>query len=394
VLQKLAAIEPDGPARAAVEIRISSIYREGFSDPRAAVEALGRALKSDPLALEAMARLVALAEAGHLVRLELDDRLDRSIAAARALAVSHPLEAEPYRALTRLWGWRGDVDGQLAAAQARALISPLDGPRPPREVVMDPAKELSPAGWERALPAAARAVALEIWREAAEASIKLYGPTPESLGAGKSERVSGKTLPPEWSHVDKIARALGCAGYELYATSRGGRDACQAAGQALVCGPAFGERLTPRLRFIVAYQLVLVRDRLAPLERIEAEELAVFFAGLAKIAEVGRPRSLETAPEARVEERARAIGKALGRKERKALHALGPRFSELPEPWTWRSAILDGAARVALAVAGDLAAALEVLALDVHRDPRARDLLRFSLSQDYLLLRREMGLSG
>ena len=54
---------------------------------------------------------------------------------------------------------------------------------------MDPATELAQQGWNLAFPEAARGFAIELWRHASEASGKLYGPTPESLGLGRSERI-------------------------------------------------------------------------------------------------------------------------------------------------------------------------------------------------------------
>ncbi len=390
-LGRVVELTADGPARAHVEIRIAAIYKDGFSDARAAVEALMRALKSAPLELEALEKLVGFADAKQVVQLELDDRLDKAIDVARRGVNAHPDDPLHYRALTRLWGWRGDEDARIVAAQALALASadlPLS-----RDDGIDPTKELTPAGWERLLPEVARSVALEIWRTAGEASMKIYGPQLDALGVSKAERVNPKTLPANWSHVDKIMRAVGCTGYELYGSRD--RDACTTGANGdtpvMVCGGSFADKLMPALRFRLAREAMLLRNRLGPLEKLDDEELALFFAACAKVAEVPRPASVRVPSEAKLEERARAVNKALGRRERKLLTALGARWSDLPEPASWRRQILDGATRFALVVAGDLGATLSVLELEA-KDARARTLINFALSDEYLALRREMGL--
>jgi len=265
---------------------------------------------------------------------------------------------------------------------------PLD-----RDDVIDPARELQPASWDRLWPETVRSVALEIWRTAAEASMRLYGPSLEALSVGKSERVSAKNLPAGWNRLEKIARGLGVAGYELYVARE--RESCAVGANGdtpvVVAGQAFTEKLPPRLRFRLARKLALLRERLGPVELVDDDELTTFFAACAKVAEVARPPALRPSSEPRVDERAKAIGKALGRKERKALQSIGARFSVLPDPGEWRRAVLDGAARAALVVGGDLPAALAELGLP-FTDARGQVLTRFALSDEYLALRRELGL--
>jgi tetratricopeptide (TPR) repeat protein len=385
-LRRLAELTVDLGERARVEIRIASIYNDGFGDPKAAVESLIRALRAEPLEMEALGRLVTMSEGGHVVPLELEEQLDRAVAKARGLQETQPMAPQPYQYLARLWAWRGDEDARVFAAQAQSLTAG-EAP-PPREGAHEPARELSPMGWERLLPPAARTVALDIWRAAWEGALKLWGPELASLGVAKGDRQNAKGIPMAWVPVDKIARALGCTGYELYAT----RDAQKIAvvGGALVVGTQMADRLGPRTRFRAARALMLLRDRLGPVEKLDEAELALFFAACARVAEVGRPAVLSV-NEAKVEERAKLLGKALGRKERNALKSLGPRFAELNEPGQWQKAILEGAARTGLAVGGDLEGALAELNL-APKDPQAGSLYTFAVSEDMIAIRREMGL--
>jgi hypothetical protein len=392
VLRRLAELFPVGSERAAVEIRVATIYREGFADPRAAVEALLRALRADPLSMEALGKLMPLADAGHVLPIELEEKLERAIDEARGQALAAPLSVEPYAALTRLWGWRGDDDARLVAAQAEALMGGRVAPA--REHGNEPLKELSAQAWDRVWPEAARSVALEVWRAVGEATWSVYGPSLESLNVGKRERVNAKGTPLAWIPVDKIARSLlgTQSGYDLYASPR--PDVCVAAGQALVMGGLFADKLTAAARFRVARRIALMRERLGPVEALDADEVALFFAACARLAELPRPPSLPPLNESRVEDRARVLGKAIARKDRKALQSIGARMATLPPPGEWRDAVLEGAARAALAVSGDLPSALVELALKLERDPLAQTLTLFAISDDFRVLRREMGLKG
>ena len=106
-----------------------------------------------------------------------------------------------------------------------------------------------------------------------------------------------------------------------------------ATGNALVCGAAFADRLSPALRFRVARRIALMRDRARAARRIDDDELALFFAACARVAELPMPPVLAALPPARVEEQdARLLGKPLARKESKALQAIGARMSTLPPP--------------------------------------------------------------
>jgi tetratricopeptide (TPR) repeat protein len=379
----------DGATRAAIETRIAKIYREGLRDPRLAVEALQRALKHEPLAMDTLADLVQLAQDGHLVQLDLDDKLDRALGIARIRVSDAPTEAEPYRTLVRLYAWRGDEDAGLIAQQAEALARRAEPT--PRDTTIDPTKDLSASAWERIWPEVAHSVALEMWHAAGEGLVKHYGPALETLGVGKNERQNtSKGLPPRWVHVEKTGRALGCSGFELYAAKE--PEVCALAGAALVVGGGFAERLPSRRRFRLAYKMTLLRERLGAFERLDAEEIAVLYAALAKVAELPAPAAARGASDAKVEERARQLGKLIGRKEKKALQALGPRLGELPAPAALRRAVLAGAARAALVVGGDLAAALAELNADLHDGGIGQELVVFANTEDFQSLRREMGL--
>jgi hypothetical protein len=159
-------------------------------------------------------------------------------------------------------------------------------------------------------------------------------------------------------------------------------------------GSMFADKLTAAARFRAARRIALMRERLGPVEALDADEVALFFAACARVAELPRPPSLPPMNESRVEDRARVLGRAIARKDRKALQSIGARMASLPSPGEWRDAVLQGAARAALAVSGDLPSALAELQLDLGRDKLAQTLTLFAVSDDFRVLRREMGLKG
>jgi tetratricopeptide (TPR) repeat protein len=214
-LQKMTELERDDAKKARLEIRVAQIYKDGFADGRASAESLDRALRHSPLELDALAMLVDFQQHGQAAKPLVDDKLRHALDAARARAQTGDRDA--LTALVRIHGWRGDDDARRIASQAEALAR---HERPAASLLRDdgadPTGEIPALAWEMVLPEPARSMALEVWRLAAEASMKVYGPQLADLHVGKAERVNAKQLPPAWAQVDHIARALGVTGYELY----------------------------------------------------------------------------------------------------------------------------------------------------------------------------------
>src|SRR5262249_40096852 len=150
-------------------------------------------------------------------------------------------------------------------------------------------------------------------------------------------------------------------GLELYASAHA--DACHVVDAALVLGSDFVAPLSPGARFLVAFRLMLLRERLGPLALLEDEELMTYFAACTRVAELPTPRGLEAVAPSRLEERARMLGKAMSRRERKALQTIAADLVDVGDVAAWRRAVLDGAACIALAVGGDLGVAARELGL-------------------------------
>jgi tetratricopeptide (TPR) repeat protein len=385
-LRKRARAAKDGPERAAVEVRLADLYLDKVGDPRAAREALTRALDHEPLRMEAIGKLLPLAEAQGEIQLR-DSVLTRAAGEARALIENAPSTASGWQTLERVLAWQHDEDLRVIASQGAALA---DGkPAPAREGGIEPTRDLSPAGWDKVWPAAGRGGALEIWHEA-DSAIRVLGDI-GSTGVGKNERQNAKGIPLAWIPVDKIARALGAgaAGYELYLHPRE-RDFARVVGPCVVLGAGHCDKLSSLTRFRVARKLALLKDRLGVLETADEVDLELFFFAVARTVGVAWEPKKRPA-EARLEEWTKLVGKALDRKAKKALLGMGHRFAALGDLGAWRKAILGAATRIGLAISGDLGAALKELKLDLASDEGAA-LARFAISPDLVAIRRELGL--
>src|SRR5205807_1495314 len=134
--------------------------------------------------------------------------------------------------------------------------------------------------------------------------------------------------------------------------------------------------------------------------RLPAAELGAVLAAAAVVA--GAAPQVAPAAVRAVEERARALGRAMGRRERKALALEASRFGFEPlDAAAFREALLMAADRLGLLLASDVVTAARTAgdlpdgalsAATVTASPRALALVRFALGEDYLTLRREAGM--
>ncbi|HEY3360227.1 MAG TPA: tetratricopeptide repeat protein [Polyangia bacterium] len=415
-LRQLGHRRDDPSARARLEIRIAEIHRDGLKDLDAAAKALERARALEPLCLEAL---------GPLLRIHEEQRnpssrkllLEQSVSLVRDALAQSPLKLELYGTLARLLEWSGEADGRFFAAQAQAFFNAAS--EPDRELLMRagtrpfaPSRDLSPESWRNRLShMRARGVAMEVWATIANAVRQLYPQDLASYNVGKGDRINLKSQGSEWPTLERIGRAFGVSGFELYLTRAQSELVAVVPGDppALVVGAALGGAPGPALRFKLGRAFALLRDRTAAVLSLPEEDLRLIFAAAAQIAggEVGY-----AVPAGRVEERAKALAKAMARKERNAIAVLGSRMGhQLGDPRDFHTGVQLTAARAGLLAAGDLQAALTELAPHLGAaaqragKPAAEltaafgapvdglDVLLYAVSSDHLALRAELGLA-
>ena len=389
--------------KAAVWMRIGGLLRDHARDSAGAAAAFTTAAELDPLG-DGVRALVELHEqAGATAARE--ETLARGIAAMRAALAKDPLDVPRLRRLRELYQWSAATgsggEGGAVVSQVLALAGEdVDAPATRRG---DSRKPLPDAFWAR-LQVRGDQLADSLWPLLASAVGELW-PLPKARVSARERVTPGGE--PRLAWVESAASAVGVEGLELALAKPGspGGDAGDVSvmlvegnhptlvvGRGLLAGDAAA-------RFRIGRALGLLRDRAGVLERLDAAAVAEVFAAAAVVA--GAPRG--ALPPA-VEERARALGKAMSRKERKALELEAARFaSEAIDAAAFRTAVLGRADRLGLLFAGDVAVAVR-LAAEARRDgndgpapgalarePRALSLLRFALSEDHLTARREIG---
>ena len=404
-LERLIALT-DGIRRSEFFRKIAALVQK--ENPKRAIAALSSALDLDRMDLEALHSLVDLSSAGHLGADALKGYLDHSIAEGRVRIADPALAVAPDRAerrgqtsasqlfsaMEKLFGWTANADAKLLAARAVALFgdrAPPSGgftgaPVPP---------PLSEAQQQLLLGEAARSPALSIWRLVGGAAARIYDPSLEDLGIGKGDRINRKKSPEGIDSVLALAQALSFDLQEIYLASN--PDQLASIGGALVVGKRHRGPLGSAALYRLTERLLLVRDQLGPLERIGDEELDLFFAATAKVAELEEtPTWAPTSASAqlRIDEYAKVIQKATDRGQRKELRGMQDAFVNLGSLGAWRRAMLDGIARVALAVSGDLSELFARRDLKIGRDAGVIEWMAFAISPELLGVRRELGLGG
>jgi hypothetical protein len=237
----------------------------------------------------------------------------------------------------------------------------------------------------------------EMWPLLGEAAARVEGLDPGQLGATRQNRVlAGSERRLGW--VESAAIAIGLSPLTVHIA--GADDlavvALDVPEPTLVLGRGVlgGD---PATRFRVGRALFLLRQRAASVERLPALAVEEMVRAAALLAGARLPGLDPVTLKART----RSVGKALGRRELRALESLRGRLEAEPlEVTAWRASILRGADRFGLLVSGDLAACLRVQAggsdlrtADVRR-PECLELVRFALDDRYGALRRELGVAG
>jgi hypothetical protein len=405
--------------RQQVMLELADALEQHQGDRPGALQVIDQVLKEAPLSLPALERMIALCkQTGEVARSQA--ALARAAAEARkrlgALSADPKdgkLDPGPLHALGQIFKWQGQSDLHNFALQAEAVFLQASGQPAPAPVATPaqrvPGRSVGPPLRTLAFPAEARGVLSELWSEVSESAHRVLGPELGALGVQAKERLNVKEVPASWANVDQLANrfGLGSSGMTLAYGLYPGRekDQCLLSGSNLVCGSSYIgalSQLPPGLYFRLLRRLALLPDRMGPLDG-DPQELLVFIAACCNVAQLPAP-ALGAELKTRLDERTRALDRAISRKERNAIKALAPRLAPLAGSdgkdviLAWQQAVQLGAAQLALAIAGNLAAALADLGISL-RDGNiaaartARALCAFAVSAEVHSLRRELGLT-
>mgnify|MGYP000679599801 CR=1 FL=1 len=240
----------------------------------------------------------------------------------------------------------------------------------------------------------------ELMREAAPAFAEILGPTLQSFGINKKQRVDPRLGLPIRNEIAAWAGALGLGEFDLYI---GGEEPDAVRGlvddtPALLIGTAVVSPLSPAHRQAVARELFALRQGTSILRAREPAEVAALIAATGQVLGV----NLEGPSYAMTAEFVRLLGRGLGRKTKKMLPLWVERVrTESRDPLMWIAGALSSMDRVAALASGDVSWV-------IAKEPSARRkrltspedrsrllrLLTFVLSPRYLELRKELGLEA
>ena len=223
------------------------------------------------------------------------------------------------------------------------------------------------------------------------------GPSLAALGVGRKDRLDPRGGFPVRNEVAAWAGALGLPEIDVYI---GGQDPELVQGvagdtPAIVLGTAVRAPLHPRHRQAIARELFALRRGITVVRTRDEATVAALVVAACHIADV----AIDAPPYAILPDIQRQLAKTLPRKTRKLLPDVCREIvASGQDPKRWARAALLSLHRMATIAAGDVSLVLADWLgqprhqLSVARHERARRLIAFVLSPDYLELRERLGM--
>lgn len=399
-LAKLIRERPEPKGRIEAARLCAAIYRDRLDDAPAAIPALVSLLREAPDDLEAAEQLL---EAGPSASKVLDT-LQAMRKSALARLASHPADARAARVIARAASLLTDADlQQVSLGVLNALGAAMDTERRVAGQLVArlgsaPAIALDKESARRLAAPDDSGPLVDLFRLLGPTIAEALGPTLDSLGVGRRERVDARAGSALRNEIAAWAGALGIAEFELYISSKDANVVQGVPGEtpAIVIGSGIKTPLSLANRARLVRELVAIeRGTTVVMLRDDVGVAAVIVASCA-IAEV----PLQSPAYAVLAETQRMMSKAISRKTKKALPEVAQAVarSQPGDLRAYRGTALRTLDRAAAIAAGDPSAAiLQIVGDDVSEDrivndPRAIAMLRFVWSDDYFVLRKQLGL--
>ncbi len=405
-LGEMARLRDSELDKARDEHRAAVVYRDKLADPTGARAALERARRHDPGNLDIVRDLIALLDKPAAQRV-----LTTVIADQREAIALAPGQPAPIERLAVLAALAGDADlrwlslavldgvGTLHAEQRAALVAGR------ANLPALPGTRLTAAQRPKVVNAPGAVTALaELWALMASAVTTVLGVDPVRLGFARGDRGALRKLPEKYVAVSRALALVAIDDAEVWISDkRTGVTRCFAGDTPVVClGADVALAATPEARFALGRCAQLAASAAGALPELRDIELAWLVAAAIRASDGKVPEGLAgavTADDTAVAERTRALGKALGRKEKRAIATWSTsQRVDAPMLAGWRRATIGVANRMGLLAAVDPGAALAQLDVGhggqaIEDSPVGQDLVRWTLSAEHVALRAELGLA-
>jgi hypothetical protein len=336
-------------------------------------------------------------------RLSAMGSFDRSVEVLRRFLHHDVTKVEVWRSLATAVGSMGD--GEEAVAVLLALMV-LDGGQPEEQMTLrarrpraaDAAPGLLGDHGIRQIQVhgAYDSPAAEMTAALSEALGKIYTPEYGQYGISKRDRIRPGATHSMRNLADRIATIFGLTEFDLYIHNENVRDASiELASPPAIMVPSWASNLpTAELAFLLARPLAHIAHETHAVMRVPTPELSALLkaATHAHVPGYGSAADLDGT--------ARQIMRVLPRRSRRPVEEAAARFASQPPPSVthWVADVELTAARAALLVSDDVAAAVRVLERTrgerVGDDNTATHLLRFWASDIAHRFRRALRQGG
>ncbi len=354
VLEKIVDEVPAGD-RARLELRAAAYFRRVEGATSLALAAYARAFAADPLSPVAVQAILDMkgARGSELLR-------DHA-RALRAAIVAAPSDVSLY---TRLLSAETKRESPSVEWIQKALailggqtVDPLP-PQNPGGVLVGHLDEVELC--KLVDHPEVHGAAREIFRVLGPliADMRMADP---ARAAARMEKLKRKDAERRYPVAVAAASAFGLADYELYAleASVDKASAVSTLKPTLYLPLDVLEAKTESARYWLGRTLGLARLGVGTACELTTEELAGYVAAAARLAEVVPPAIVEAEGAGRAYECTHRLEQAIGRRDKKALRELGPRFAELSSMGEWRRSVLLSGAQAGLLLSSDVGAALQ-----------------------------------
>ena len=412
VTRRLLELVDDPGERVSLLKEAARLIDEEAGDPEEAIAMLEEAIALAPLDIQTIESLAAV-HGSRGDREVVDRHLSASAARVRQALAGDDLSARLYQQLGRIYKWQRQYDALFCTCIARTYLE-AEGKE---QGLLDeaerrflklhqyrsapvPAGRLATSRYEQLLlPAASQVPLRRLLLLCRPALHKLIASRPESLGLEQSDMLAVEH--PLRTLCNETSAQLGGVEFDLY-ISRSRRRLIAAEmleRPALIIGSDVAQGLiSPAERFRIGRALFLIGEGALPLLDMTVQRARILITALGRAArptcdlplgEQGEPVDRETA----------RLVDFLDEGELERLGASLPKVAgdlEGADLGQFKAALLRGANRAGLAVAGDPLRALEESGRLEDVDgigPLTADLLTFLLDPRFLTLRRELGIA-
>ena len=324
--------------------------------------------------------------------------------------------APPLQALESALATDGRAEERLAVEEVRACLGDVKPERlvalRSRRLPQDLPYPMSLAGSEiaRLLVPEARSPMIDVSVALAPVAAKALRFELSSLGVSSRDRIGARDGHPTRMLAERLARALGIEGFELYLTpSWQGAARVYPGDPPAIIGPtSFAELPEPEQAFALARLLTRMAlgvtwlDELAP----DAAD-GLLMATMRTVEPQFGSGEISPSREHAAQGFAAAVQKAIGRRQRKLLEEIAPTVSPIYDARAFTIGVRRSEYRVAYILSGDLVSAIDYLRRfdrEIGRSaesprvllkhPVTNELLRFALTAEAYAERRRIGTSG